>query len=174
MEENSLLEELKASLDLSIEVGRATKDALEENKRVWNRMQFNTPILYRKAVSGVASAAGFVYLNVGSPDNGTYWDVENCAVGGVDYNVAAAGSAGLYVVGMQNNVSPGMGFLEDYAATLPNTAFYGFRDIVINDGESLIVIVNSGTSGQTYMASLDISVYNVASGMGRTTNIAGM
>lgn len=174
-QDGSILDKLHLLVSATVELGSQVKKQTEENAKVWNRLQYNTPILYRMASSGVANAAGTVQLLIGSPDTGTYWDVENIAVGGTDYNVAAAGSAGVYVSGMYTgSFSPGMNGLEDYTSTLPNVAFYGFRDIVVQDGENLYLIINGGTTGKTYVTSVDISVYNVATGTGRTTNIAGM
>lgn len=174
-EDGSILDKLHLLVSATVELGSQVKKQTEENAKVWNRMQYNTPVLYRMAASGVANASGTVQLVIGSPDTGTYWDVENIAVGGTDYNVAVAGSAGVYISGaMIGTTSPGMNSLQDYTATLPNVAFYGLRDMVVQDGENLFLLVKGGTSGVTYVASVDISVYNVATGTGKTMNIAGM
>ena len=125
-------------------------------------LNYNTPQVYRVARSGTyLSATGYLYLNLGGPDAGTTWDLESCAIAGLDVNVTAAGIAGLYVVGAVNGQSPGMANCLDYASSLPNIAFYGFRDIVLQDSEWLIAVIFNGTNLQQYVANVTASAYNV-------------
>jgi len=144
------------------------------NDRLWNRLQFGTPVMRRVSVSGVYPASGTLTLNLGGPDNGTYWVVESVIIGGTDVNVTAAGSAGLYVLGAFINGSPGLGNAVDFTATLPNSAFYGGRDIVVNDGENVTLTIFGGTSAQTYVSAMTVTVYNVANGLGNDVNVAGL
>ena len=147
---------------------------MDEVKRAVDRLNYNTPVLRRLANSGVAATGVNLVIDLGTPDSGTYWDVENVFIGGVEVTSTAAGTAGLYVVGGFNGVSPGVGNAVDYAATMPNASFYGLRDLVVQDGEHLVIVVFGGTNAQTYVVSSSISVYNVRAGAGRDVNVVGI
>jgi len=166
-----LNEGLKLWANVGAELGKTTKRLADANERIWNKLQFGTPVIKREAKAGVYPATGNLIIDIGKPELGTYWDVESVAVGGTDFNVTAAGQAGLYVYGANNGVSPGMINGVDYAATLPNTGFYGFRDIVLNYGDRLIVVIFNGTPGQTYAVSATSTVYNVAGALGDQINV---
>lgn len=167
------LEGLKVWANVGASLGKSIDEQTATNKKIWSRLQYGTPVLNRQTRSAVAPATGLVNIVFSGPDQGTFWDLESCFIGGVDINTAAAGSAGLYVVGAQLGVSPGTGAAVDYAATLPNSGFYGFRDVVLNDAEFLIVQIFGATSGQTYVANMSASVYRTDAGMGRSVNVAG-
>ena len=169
-ESNGLLAGIDAWVKASIDFG--TK--LDKMERYFRQLNEGTPVLRRVANSGVAVSGQQLVLNLGTPDAGTYWNVENVVVGGIDFTTSAAGSAGFYAVGGSPAVSPGLGNALDYASTLPNTAFYGLRDIVVQDGESLIIVIFGGSNAQTYVATSSISVYNVRSGGGRGVNVEGV
>ena len=114
---------------------------------------------------GVFATGVSLILNLGSPDQGTYWEVASCAVGGTDYNVTASGTAGLYVAA--NTQAAGMTNLADYAGSFPNTAFYGTKQVIVNDQEILFLIVTAATNGQTYAANAQVTVWNVAAAGGK-------
>lgn len=170
MDENELSSGLKIWANVGAELGSKMERIANTNEKLWNKLQFGTPVLRRVSVSGVYPSSGYLTLQLGSPDDGTYWDIESVIIGGTDINVTASGSAGLYVVGMSTNVSPGLGNALDFTTTLPNAAFYGFRDIYVNDGEYVMACIYAGTAGQTYVAAITATVYNVASSLGVTIN----
>jgi hypothetical protein len=161
---------IKAFLDVGISIGKSVDSQTANVQALLRRLNFNTPIDYGANASGTFPAAGNLVLNLGTPDQGTYWEVESCATGGLDVNITAAGSAGLYVSGYLpltgTSQTPGMTSLCDRAATFPNVAFYGGRDIVVNDQEYLFLIVFGGTVGQQYAANAQVSVFNTASARG--------
>lgn len=160
------------SIDAAFKIGLDLSSKMEKlistNEQIWKRLQRNTPQLARFAVSLTITNTAQQTVTLSGPDSGYYWLVESIAVGGNDQNVTAAGSAAIYVVGSNVLVSPGMGNLVDQAKTLPNTAFYGSRDIVINDGEYLLGTIFGGTSGQTYVFNISASVYPTDFGSGRS------
>jgi hypothetical protein len=161
---------LKLWADLGVSIGKSLDEVAKTNKKLLARLQRNTPIDYSCIASAVCPAAGFCVLNFGSPDQGTFWHVESCAVGGLDEFTAAAGTAGLYVSGFVpqsgTTQSPGMTSLADQATTLPNIGFYGGRDVVVNDQEYLFLLIFNGTSAQQYAANAQVTVYNVTAGKG--------
>lgn len=161
---------IKAFLDVGISIGKSVDQQTANVRALLQRLEFNTPIDYAVSASGVFPASGNLVLNLGTPDQGTYWEVESCAVGGLDQNITAAGSAGLYVSGYLplsgTSATPGMTALCDQAKTFPNVGFYGGRDIVVNDQEYFFLIVFGGTVGQQYAANASVSVFNTASSRG--------
>ena len=170
---------LKIIANIGLELGRHAKEIEKHNRRLWAKLQYATPVNYRNVASGVFATGVPLVLNFGGPDQGTFWELENLAVGGTDINVTAAGSFGLYVSGyVANGVSPGMGALVDGAndsgggaAILPYTQTYGGRNIVINESESLYVVIFSGTNNQQYVANMAVTVWKNAAGLGNDVNV---
>lgn len=157
-----------------IGVGVTTRlDAIAKQLDAMNRLNQNQPILHRIVRAGSSTSTTLI-LDLGKPDQGYYWDVEQVTAGGTDLNVTAAGSLGLYVTGALTTVSPGLGYAVDYAASLPNVGFYGFRDIVVNASEHLYAVIFTPTASQTYVVNAAVSVYPVTAGEGRTVNVAGV
>jgi hypothetical protein len=163
---------LKLWADIGLTLGKQAEEQRRMTDRLLKRLEKNTPVDYGVATSGVFPAAGNLVLALGTPDQGTYWDVEAVCVGGTDLNVAAAGTAGLYVVAsppLPGAPSPGMINLADRSTGLPNVAFYGRRDVIVNDQEYLLLVVFGGTVGQQYVANASLSVFNVAAARGSVT-----
>ena len=148
------------------------------NLKLWAALNRNTPITYKTVGSVIYTTGGALdVINLGSPDQGTWWEVQNFAIGGTDINVTAAGSFGLYVSGYTGQTSPGMSALVDGAnstvggtASMPFTQTYGSRQIVVNEGESLYAIIYNGTNNQQYVAVASCTVWNNAAGNGVDIN----
>jgi hypothetical protein len=165
---------IQVGLDLCVQIGKQLDRMDRHYAELNERLQRFTPVDYGLDAAGVVSGTNPLVLALGSPDMGTYWEVESCFVGGTDQNVTAAGSAGLYVAATLPTVSAsgalighgGTVNISDRAATLPNPAFYGRRDIVVFSQEWLYVVVVGGTAGQQYVANASVSSYNVASARG--------
>lgn len=155
-QEQELQSGLKLWADVGVSIGKSVDQNTEIMKK-WQSLQENTPFTYQVVTNGYANSNGSVLLNLGSPDQGTYWEVQMVSIGGTDVNVTAAGSAGLYVSG-SSNVTGGASNLNDYAQYLPNVGFYGSKKLIIKDGEYLLINVFGGTSGQNYVATARVSV----------------
>lgn len=162
---------LGASLAAFLETGRTLNERMDkiakQNDALWRRLQADTPVQNNTAASGVFPASGNLTLALGTPDRGTYWEVQSVVVGGTDVNVTAAGKAGLYVTASPGAI--GLNNCHDYAASLPNVGFYGGRQLYVNDGEQVYVVVFGGTVGQTYVANISYTVFNVAASSGGVT-----
>ena len=163
-------EALNVFAGVGVQLDQTVKQANRTNERLWNKLQFGTPVTARRAKAAVYPSSGNLVIDVAKPELGEYYDIESVTVGGTDFNITAAGTAGLYVFGTSNNQSPGLTNGVDYAASLPNAGFYGFRDIVLNDNDRLIVVIFGGTPGQTYCVNMVATVYNVAAALGDTFN----
>lgn len=163
---------LKVWADVGLTLGKSIDANTNATRKLWDRLQRNTPVDYGIGVAGVYPATGFLLLSFGTPDQGYRWEVTNVTVGGVDADTTAAGSAGLYVSGALpttpgGRAPAGMTGLVDRAATLPNPAFYGTRQLVVDDQEYLFLIIFGGTVGQTYAANFSATVFPDDAGGGR-------
>jgi hypothetical protein len=155
-EEETLLSGLKLWAKVGLQLGTSI-DKLTAAQSEWAKLQYNTPVDYQTYASGTYTSAG-LWLSLGQPDNGTYWEVHNVIIGGTDFNVTAAGQAGLYVSGAPGLAS-GLNMARDYATYLPNVATYGTRVLVVNDQETLWIKLFNGTTGQQYVANASVTVY---------------
>lgn len=177
---SSPLDDIKSGLKVWADVGVTLGKSLDAQTRSWTalmeRLQHNTPVDFGSAASGVAVTGQALLLNFGSPDQGRRWEVTNLVVGGTDANIAAAGTAALYVSG-QLPVGPGlaapagMTAVADVLPALPAAKFYGTRQIVVNDQEYLFAIVFGGTNGQTYAGNASVTVVPVDAAGGRDVAI---
>jgi hypothetical protein len=169
------LDEIKSGLKIWADVGLTLGKNIDEQAKTWRqlmaRLQHNTPVDYGLGQAGVYPATGDLLLNFGSPDLGFRWEVSSVVVGGADVNIAAAGSAGLYVSAsppVAGQPAPGgLTNLADRASALPNVGFYGTRQLVVNDQEYLFLIIFGGTPGQTYAANFSATVFPSDAGGGR-------
>jgi hypothetical protein len=157
---------LKVWLDVGLKLGKQIEEQKARIDRAVEKLQRNTPVDYTVTQYGVYASPGPLVLNIGSPDIGTYWEVESVIIGGTEVNVTAAGKAGLYVTAVPTVAGLGLSNCVDIAASLPNAGFYGRRDIVVTAQENLVVAIYSGTAGQGYIASASVTVLNVAAAQG--------
>jgi hypothetical protein len=154
--QETLASGLKVWAKVGVELGQ-TVEKLTKAQNNWLKMQYKTPVDYQVFASGTYSSTNGLFLALGQPDQGTYWEVHTVVVGGTDFGVTALGQAGLYVSGY-----PGVSALNlarDYASSLPNTATYGTRVLLVNDSETLWLKIFNGTSGQQYVANACVTVY---------------
>ena len=163
---DNLVNGLKVWVDVGLKLGKQMEHQQAKADAAAARLQRNTPVDYVTSVYGIYASPGPLILNLGSPDLGTYWEVESVIIGGTEVNVTAAGKAGLYVTAVPTSVGLGLSNCVDIAQSLPNAGFYGRRDIVVTAQESLVVAVFSGTVGQGYIASASVTVLNVAAAQG--------
>ena len=180
-EHQSLMSGLSIWAKVGVQLGQKVEELAKANRVLMARLQRNTPVTYKMVGSTVYSnAAGALnVISLGGPDVGTFWEINNFAIGGTDINVTAAGSFGLYVSGYQGTVSPGLGALVDGAAAgvggvaaMPFTETYGTRQIVVTSQEQIYAIIYGGTNNLNYVATIQASVYNVAAAMGSVDTIA--
>ena len=162
---------LLARIDAFIGTGQSLANKVDklaaQNAALWQRLQNETPVQNNSAASGVFPSTGNLVLALGTPDRGTYWEVQSVVVGGTEINVTAAGKAGLYVTASPGAI--GMNNCHDFANTLPNVAFYGGRELYINDAEQVYLVIFGGTAGQTYVANISYTVFNSAASLGSVT-----
>ncbi len=163
--------DIRAAFHLAASIGESV-GRIEKRLADAQRLQEFTPVLQRIVRAGTYGSTPLI-LDFGHPDVGTYWDVESIGVGGQYDTTTAAGQAGVHVTAQQV-ATPDLSSQVDLTKTLPNFAFYGARDVLVQTNERLIVVVENGTATQQYVANVAISVYRTDAGMGRSVNIVGL
>jgi hypothetical protein len=175
---------IQGLLQVSIHLGQTADKlsrAVAQQKRIWDQLQRGTVVDGGFGAAAPYPASGVLVLPLGSPDRGTQWEIMGCSIGGTDINVAAAGSAGLYVGGVvpqsglsaaaTTGASGGITNIADRTAALPNSTTYGTHQVMVNDNEWVFVVIFNGTSGQVYAANISASVYNIAANRGEDIQV---
>ena len=103
-------------------------------------------------------SASFV-LDLGTPSQGTFWEVRKVVVGGMDFTVDVFGSAGLYLSGSPSVAASGLNNAEDWSAFLPSIKHYATGALYVRASEHLFLVVVNATAGQTYVANARARVY---------------
>ena len=116
-------------------------------------------------------------LNFGGPDAGFYWVIRRIIAGGLTWTTSAAGTAEVYVhgfAGLTGVATSGPGSvastrslsdMADQSASLPNKAFYGSEELVVQANESISVVIVGGTAGQQYVANCGIQVVRLTTSL---------
>ena len=157
---------LKLWADVGLSIGQDVQALNRQVGSLAAKIQNDTPVVYTTQASGTFVTGSPLILNLGGPDMGYVWEVQNVVVGGSDYNTTAAGTAGLYVGPTAISASNGLTALIDMALTLPNVGFYGTRQVFINDQQNLYLVINGGTNAQQYVAVARAPVYNTSAAAG--------
>lgn len=155
--------DLRAVFDFAVEVGSKLDANLEAQKRLYRKLNDRTPIMHRPTVAGICpSPTASFTLDLGTPSQGTFWEVRKVVVGGTELNTAAAGTAGLYLSGSPSVNGAGLNNAEDYAASLPSVGYYGTGALYVRANEHLFLVIFAGTAGQTYVANAFCRIYQEA------------
>lgn len=151
--------------DLALHIGGLTKQ-VQRQADEWDRRARDIPADYQVADVGAFPASGTLALDLGSPDQGTFWNVRRIVVGGSDITTTPAGVGWVFIQGSapnQNGANPSIAQVADVTSgTLPQRAFYGVHEMAVTAGEHLWVIIVAGTAGTQYVASAKLEVYDLA------------
>ena len=176
--EQNLTQRIHRGLELWFDVGAKVNqmvvEAKADRRALYERLERQTPVMYRRTNSGVVDSGGDpLVLSLGHPEQGFYWEVQSVFLGGTESNVAATGTAGLYVTALVPTASatPGCNYQVDRAPYQPAPGFYGGREVYVGPAEHLVAVIFGGTVGQTYVANMCASVFNIAAGGGRVTGL---
>lgn len=152
--------DVQAGFEALIQIGSKLDANLDAQRRLIRRLNAMTPVMHRTSASASCPSptASFV-LDLGSPSLGTFWEVREAAVGGVEVTTSAAGSAGLYVSGQPTAFGAGLGNAVDYLAALPLVRYYSTGGLYVRPNEHLFAVVFAGTAGQVYVANAFARVY---------------
>ena len=130
--------------------------AVEHNNRLLTRSY--SPYVPVRTSGVVPSGGGNLALDLGSPDRQFHWDVRIAIVCGVNWGIAVAGTAELYVFdGPINQIAASDNirdpdYLVDEAASLPAVSGYILGQVQVHAGQHLGFVVVGGTAGQYYRA----------------------
>lgn len=167
---------LVTGINLMAKVGVQIGKAADEIKRAGDRMdqlaravERNTPVDASGVASGQYVTGTPLVLNFGQPDVGTFWELTSFAVGGLEVNVSATGSWGLYTSALPTLAGAGLANLVDVGASMPAVFNYGTAQLIANDGENVFAIIFGGTNGQTYVANIQYRVFNIIASQGQVT-----
>lgn len=110
--------------------------------------------------AAVLSAGETVAVDFGGgPSSGRRWHVRRLTVTGGVLPFTASGAMYAFVTGTnpltQTSTPTDVG-LVDYTTTIPNTAFYSSRQIVVRSTERLWCVFTGTTSGTTYTLSCHV------------------
>ena len=161
---------LEFFLNFGIGLGNSLDAHTEELKKGRELLQRNTPVDYMAIGTAVIPAGGNTIINLGSPDNGTYWEIKHITIGGTDIPVTAAGKAAVYVSGAAS-VTGGTLSNRDIAAALPFSNYYGTHQFVVVDQENLLVYLYGATPGQQYAAVAHVEIFTESAAQGRATTV---
>jgi hypothetical protein len=161
---------------IGLQIGKATEELTATASKVGQlarAIERNTPVTSGSVAAGVAATGVSLVLDLGSPDQGTFWEVSNIAIGGTEVNVTAAGKWGLYVSSLPSTAGAGLQNCVDVgvvaSSAMPYSATYGTGQIIVHDQEHLFAIVFGGTNGQQYVCQANYRAYNVIASQGSVT-----
>lgn len=186
-----LVSGLNLMANVSLKLGKAVDDVTRQVTDL-SRKLYNAPSSYHAV--GSASAITFqgvsnsYLLNLGSPDQGTYWEINNMLAGFSSWTNDEANTISanqLFVLVspsvLTSSIAPQHivyaveqaydGSSGTTSVPLPWADTFGTRNIVVNDQENLLILAtnvqNSGSGLSTQMiGSARVTVYNVALGAG--------
>ena len=142
--------ELGVHLDLAAEL-RAGFDGLRDRDRQSReREEALIPLDNTIRGGGAAPALGKLIFTCGGPPLGRAWVLRRLVVGGTDPTVAVAGSAYCFASSAGDSDQLITATCFDWAASLPLVGFYTSRQVVINSGQQLWVVVTGATPGTSY------------------------
>lgn len=99
-------------------------------------------------------------IDLNGPTAGYRWEVRNIMVGGSDITTAPAGVAWVAIMADVPSANVPIFAVRDFThGALPQSAFYGARELVIPDTERLWIIITGGTAGVQYSATACIENY---------------
>jgi len=157
--------------DLAVELGRMNDrddDAAAERRRREHVRALIPADVRLVTVGTIPSPTARSMLSVGGPDAGYFWLVRRILVGGLTFKTTAAGTAEIYVTGLSGSVGSvttgpivsglALSDLVDQYATLPKVVNYTSHQIIVQEGENLCAVVDTGTAGQQYVMAAQLQV----------------
>jgi hypothetical protein len=145
----------------------------ERRKRELQRTR--VPVQVRMVASAtIPTPTARTGINLGGPDAGFFWLLRRLIIGGVTWKTAAAGTAEIYVTALtagQGSAATGpvvsglaLSDMADQSASLPSKAFYSNQQVIVQAQENLVVVIDTGTVGQVYVATAQFEVWRTVTG----------
>lgn len=142
-----------ASLEAKLD---AATCAMTELRRAIIDSSKRARVIPNLSAQAVADANGYALIVFPTVPTDRRWEVRQLVVGGATMAATATGTATVFTSGMQTapDASVPLYSVADYASTLPKVAFYLEDQIPVMGGEALQVQIASGTSTDTYYATV--------------------
>ncbi len=155
--------QVDAGLELSLDAHtRALDRNTHERRRASEIAKAQTPADVRLQQSGTSGSSGDLALIFAGPDTGYYWMVRRLVVGGAAWSTAVTGTAEVYLTAINSPIYPSIRDLADLAdqsASLPNKAFYGDHQFVVQANENVVVVIHTPAATTLYKASLQFQQF---------------
>jgi hypothetical protein len=119
------------------------------------------PVDYSLSAQGIFPAAGELFLDLGAPPLGTFWQVRWVVAGGETATATPAGAVYVYAQGTPP-LDLNLANLKDYATKLPAPVSYGTHQFVINQGEHLWAVFSGGTPTDSYVVTAKVEQWDVS------------
>lgn len=149
--------------DLAFSIGNLVQ-RIDRQQELFDRAVKRIPADYPISAAGVYPSSGNLLLSLGSPDLGQLWVLRRLIIGGSDITTTPAGTGWLFVSGSppnQNGANSPTSQLVDFTSgTLPQKAFYGTHEVVVDATQYVYVVVTSGTNGTQYVATGMVEVFD--------------
>jgi len=159
---------------ISLQIGKAHEELARTNERVGQlarALERNTPVFGQSVAAGYFVTGVPLVLNLGTPDSGTFWEVNSFAIGGTEIDVTAAGKWGLYIASVASAAGAGLSNCADVgvvaSTAMPFATNYSSGQLIVHENESLFAIVFGATNGQQYVANAQFRSYNVIASQGQ-------
>lgn len=159
-------------IDVMASVGVELKKLNEHNaamaqwrKQEWERSRVPSYVAQFASVviptSGARTGFGF-----NGPRAGFYMILRRLIVGGATWKTTAAGTSEVYVTGLPSGAIGGLSLADmvDQSAFMPNKAYYSNIQVVVQAGQHVEVVIDSGTGSQQYQAGALFEVWRQLSG----------
>ena len=167
---------ISAAIDVVMGLGASVNGMTKSTRDLLAYLRRSEPVIDRRAADGIVDSDGDpLLLDIGTPIQGTFWEVRKVMVGGLDVAafsddawgaLTVDGFAGLYVSGAISEIAlknPGNGVnLQDFAPSLPSVGYYPSGAFDVKANEHVYVVVYGGTVGQQYVANANIRIFNTA------------
>ena len=161
---------------ISVQIGKAQEELARTNQRVGQlarAIERNTPVFGNNVSAGVVVSGVPLVLDLGSPDSGTFWELNSFAIGGTEIDVTAAGKWGLYVSSVVSVAGAGLANCADVgvvsSTAMPFATNYSTGQLIVHENEHVFAIIFSGTTGQQYVANTQFRSYNVIASQGQVS-----
>lgn len=159
---------------ISLQIGKAQEELARTNERVGQlarAIERNTPVFGANVAAGYFATGVPLVLNLGTPDSGTFWEVNSFAIGGTEIDVIAAGKWGLYISSVASAAGAGLSNCADIgviaSTAMPFATNYSSGQLIVHENETLFAIVFGATNGQQYVANAQFRSYNVIASQGQ-------
>lgn len=151
--------EAEATLDLGplhIAIGNLSEEVKELKKRL-TQLQVDMPVSY---VGTCPTPSATFAMDLGGPNEGRWWQVRSIVIGGSDITQTPTGVGWVVVMNSAPSANPPLFATRDWTkAALPQVAFYGSHELIVEPQEELWVVITGGTAGVQYTANAMVEAF---------------